>query len=123
MGSSGSKEAELMSNRWQRQREQRENRREWQEIIEREREAEIWHQRGLGAIFDEPLLMSYFEWLNTWWGHPLLSLWDEKLVKQVYCFYLALAMVEIRKNGGPKVRAPHIHTYSDPPGAPALDDL
>jgi hypothetical protein len=102
-------EMEMVNTKWQRQRE---NRREWQELLKREHEAEIWGQRGCGPIFDEPLMQSYNEWLNTWWGQPLLNLWDEKLVKQVYCFYLALAMIEIAKKGGPKIRK-----RSKPPGA------
>jgi hypothetical protein len=94
-------EVEMVSTKWQRQRE---NQRELRELIKREHEAELWGQRGDGAIFDEPLMLSYGEWLRTWWAKPLLDLWDEKLVKQVYCFYLALAMIEIAKNGGPKIR-------------------
>src|SRR5258708_2552896 len=94
-------EAEMVNTKWQRQRE---SRREWQELVKREHEAEIWGQRGSGDVFDEPPMLSYLEFLNKWWGKELQSLWDEKLVKQVYCFYLALAMIEIAKNGGPKIR-------------------
>jgi hypothetical protein len=94
-------EVEMANTKWQRQRE---NQREVGELLKREHEAQLWGQRGDGAIFDEPLMLGYIDWLRTWWAKPLVDLWDEKLVKQVYCSYLALAMIEIAKNGGPKIR-------------------
>jgi hypothetical protein len=91
----------MVSTKWQRQHE---NQWAWQETIEREREAELWEHRGRGAIFDEPLLLSYPEWLNTWWGAALASLGSEEHVKEVYRRYLASSILEIAKNGGPKIR-------------------